>query len=149
MAENRLARELENRTAKERPKSWAPPSTLPEPDRLPGYDYRGVRTSTLNEADPRNVSMKLREGWEPVKATEQPHMQIVSDTHSKHPGCIEIGGLLLCKTPEELVKQRNDYYQNQANNQMDSVDNNFYRENDPRAPLFKDHKTSVSFGKGK
>ena len=32
---------------------------------------------------------------------------------------------------------------------MDSVNNNFMKENDPRAPLFKDHKTSVSFGKGK
>ena len=149
MPDKRTDRTHENRASMERPKSWAPPSTLPEPDRLPGYDYRWVRTSTLNEADPRNVSMKLREGWEPVKATEQPHMQIVADINSRHPGCVEIGGLLLCKTPIELVEQRNEYYQNQANNQMDSVNNNFMKENDPRAPLFKDHKTSVSFGKGK
>ena len=92
MDDKRTDRIRETRTSMERPKSWAPPSTLPEPNKLPGYDYRWVRTSTLNEADPRNISMKLREGWEPVKAEEQPHMQIVSDVNTTHPGCVEIGG---------------------------------------------------------
>ena len=149
MAENRLSRELQNRASQERPKVWAPPSTLPEPDRQPGFEYRWIRTGTRNEADPRNISMAFREGWEPVKVEEQPHMKHLSDSESKYKGSIEIGGLLLCKIPQEIIEQRNAYYNNQADQQMQSVDNNFYRENDPRAPLFKDHKTTVSFGKGK
>jgi len=149
MAEKRINRPHENRDSQVRPKSWAPPSTLPEPKKEVGFEYRWVRTATLNDPDPRNISMKLREGWEPVKAEEQPHMKLMADVNSRHPGCIEIGGLLLCKTPSEFVQQRNEHYLTQAKQQMESVDNNLMRESDPRAPIFKEHKTSVSFGKGK
>ena len=149
MAEKRINRSHENRNSQERPKSWAPPATLPEPKKEAGFEYRWVRTATLNAPDPRNISMKLREGWEPVKAEEQPHMKLMADVNSRHPGCIEIGGLLLCKTPSEFVQQRNEHYLTQAKQQMESVDNNLMRESDPRAPIFKEHKTSVSFGKGK
>jgi len=149
MAENRLSRELQNRASKERPKTWTPPSSLPEVIPLDGWKYHWKRISTLNEPDPRNISMALREGYEMVKAEEQPHIQIVSDANSKYPGCIEIGGLVLCKIPEELVEQRTKYYLDKANQQMESVDNNLMRQSDPRAPLFKEHKSSVSFGKGK
>jgi hypothetical protein len=66
MATNRLDREVDNREFSERPKRWMPAELLPEPDKQAGYAYRWVRTSTLNTADPRNLSAKLREGWEPV-----------------------------------------------------------------------------------
>jgi hypothetical protein len=148
MATNRLQRELENRTMQERPKQWANPELLPEPDRQPGYAYRWIRVSTLNQADPRNLSGKLREGWEPVGVEEQPKFQLLIDPNSRFKDNIEIGGLLLCKTPEEFVDQRNKHYQNQADNQMDAVDNNLMRQNDPRMPLFNEKKSSVTFGKG-
>ena len=61
---------------------------------------------------------------------------------------IVIGGLMLCKAPEELIEERNDYYKVQTRSQMDSVDNNLMRENDPRMPLFNDRKTKVTFGNG-
>jgi hypothetical protein len=148
MATNRLQRELENRTMQERPKQWANPELLPEPDRQPGYAYRWIRVSTLNQADPRNLSGKLREGWEPVGVEEQPKFQLLVDPNSRFKDNIEIGGLLLCKTPEEFVGQRNKHYQTQADNQMDAVDNNLMRQNDPRMPLFNEKKSSVTFGKG-
>ena len=72
MATNRLDREVDNREFSERPKQWMPAELLPEPDKQPGYAYRWIRTSTLNTADPRNLSAKLREGWEPVTIEEQP-----------------------------------------------------------------------------
>jgi hypothetical protein len=72
-----------------------------------------------------------------------------SDPNSKFSGNIEIGGLLLCKAPAELMKQRDEYYAKQAQSQLQSVDNNFMRLNDERMPLFSDKKTTVSFGKGK
>jgi hypothetical protein len=146
---NRLTRELETRTTLERPKQWAPAELLPEPDKQPGYTYRWIRTSTLNTADPRNISAKMREGWEPVKVSEQPKFQLLVDPNSRFKDSIEIGGLLLCKTPSEFVEQRNEYYQRQTDAQTVAVDNHLMRENDPRMPLFQERKSSISFGKGK
>jgi hypothetical protein len=148
MAENRLTRELDKRTAVERPTHWAPPELLPEPDKQAGYAYRWIRVASLNQADPRNLSAKLREGWEPVRIEEQPKFQMLVDPNSRYKDNIEIGGLLLCKTPEEFVQQRNKYYSNQADAQMDAVENTLMRQSDPRMPLFNEGKTTSSFGKG-
>jgi hypothetical protein len=128
----------------ERPKAWAPPEQLPEPDKQPGFAYRWIRVSTLNTADPRNISAKQREGWEPVKLEEQPKFQLMVDPNSRFKDSVEVGGLLLCKTPIEFVEQRNAYYSKQAEGQLQSVDNNLMRQNDPRMPLFKESKSSVS-----
>jgi hypothetical protein len=148
MAENRLTRELETRAQVERPKQWAPAETLPEPDKQPGFAYRWIRVSTMNQADPRNLSGKLREGWEPVKVSEQPKFQLLIDPDSRFKDNIEIGGLLLCKTPEEFVQQRSNYYANQTDAQTTAIDNSFMRESDSRMPLFSEKKSSHSFGKG-
>jgi hypothetical protein len=149
MAENRTPRNIETRDNSERPKQWAPPELLPEPDKQPGYAYRWIRVSTLNNADPRNISAKMREGWEPVTLAEQPKFQLLADPNSRFKDNIEVGGLLLCKTPIEFVEQRNAHYQRQTDNQIEAVDNNLMRQNDPRMPLFNERKTEVSFGKGK
>ena len=148
MAENRLSRELQSRATTERPKQWAPAELLPEPDKQAGYAYRWIRTSTLNTADPRNLSAKLREGWEPVSIEEQPKLKLLVDPNSRFKDNIEIGGLLLCKTPEECVQQRNEHYAKQSESQTEAVDNNLMRQSDPRMPLFKERKSSTSFGKG-
>ena len=148
MAENRMTRELETRAVQERPKQWMPPELLPEPDKQPGFEYRWIRTSTLNAADPRNISAKLREGWEPVTIEEQPKFRLLADPQSRFKDNIEIGGLLLCKTPREFVEQRNEYVDKQTQSQTEAVDNNLMRQNDPRMPLFKERKSGTSFGKG-
>ena len=149
MAENKASRELQTRSATERPKQWAPAELLPEPDKQPGFAYRWIRTSTLNNADPRNLSAKLREGWEPVKIEEQPQFQLLVDPTSRFKDNIEIGGLLLCKTPIEFVEQRTSHYARQSEGQIEAVDNNLMRQNDPRMPLFNERKSTSSFGKGK
>jgi len=148
MTTNKLARELDTREMATRPKQWQQPELLPEPDRQPGYRYRWIRVSTLNQADPRNLSAKLREGWEPVRIEEQPKFQLLVDPASRYKDNIEIGGLLLCKTPEEFVEQRNNFYSKQANAQMEAVENTLMRQSDPRMPLFNEGKTTSSFGKG-
>jgi len=141
-------RELTTRSTTERPKQWAPAELLPEPDKQPGYAYRWIRTSTLNESDPRNLSSKLREGWEPVGVAEQPMFKLLVDPNSRFSDNIEIGGLLLCKTPVEFIEQRNAHFQKQAQSQTEAVDNNLMRESDPRMPIFNDRKSSTSFGRG-
>ena len=148
MASNKIDRELDTRATSERPKQWAPAELLPEPDKQAGYAYRWIRVSTLSQADPRNLSGKLREGWEPVNVEEQPQFQLLIDPNSRFKDNIEIGGLLLCKTPVEFVDQRNAFYQRQAENQMEAVDSNLMRQSDPRMPLFKESKSSTTFGKG-
>jgi hypothetical protein len=148
MAENRIPREVDTRQQDERPKQWKAPELLPEPDKQPGFAYRWIRVSMLNSADPRNLSSKLREGWEPVRAEEQPKFKLLVDPDSRFKDNIEIGGLLLCKTPQELVEQRTEYYEKQTQSQTDAVDNNLMRQNDPRMPLFNERKSTTSFGKG-
>ena len=148
MAENKLTRELETRAVQERPKQWMQPELLPEPDKQPGFSYRWVRVSTMNNADPRNLSAKLREGWEPVSVEEQPKFRLLADPNSRFKDSIEVGGLLLCKTPTEFVQQRNDHFANVTQSQTDAVDNSFMRQSDARMPLFTEKKSSSSFGKG-
>ena len=149
MAENRLARTVETREQQERPKAWQRPETLPQPDKQPGYAYRWVRVSMLNQADAKNISAKFREGWEPVRVEEQPQFKMLVDPNSRFKDNIEVAGLLLCKMPEEFVKQRSAFYAKATKDNMDAVDNNFLRENDPRMPLFSERKSSTSFGKGR
>lgn len=141
---DRTPRSIETRVMSERPKQWTPPELLPEPDKRPGFAYRWIRVSTLNVADARNVSLKYREGWEPVKLEEQPQFQLLVDPQSRFKDNIEVGGLLLCKTPIEFVEQRNSHYQRQSDAQIQSVDNNLMRQNDPRMPLFKESKSTTS-----
>ena len=148
MADNRVTRELETRAVTERPKQWMPAELLPEPDKQPGYEYRWIRISTLNAADPRNLSGKLREGWEPVTIEEQPRFRLLADPQSRFKDNIEIGGLLLCKSPAEYVEQRNAHVDKQTQAQAEAVDNNLMRQSDPRMPLFKERKSGTSFGKG-
>jgi len=149
MANTRLARELDDRSKTERPKQWTRPEVLPEPTKEAGYTYRWIRVSMLGQSDARNVSSKLREGWEPVRIEEQPQFKMLVDPDSRFKDNIEVAGLLLCKMPEEMAQQRNDYYAQQSKAQIESVDNNFMRENDQRMPLFSEKRTSTSFGKGK
>lgn len=149
MAENRTPREVATRQQDARPQQWKQPELLPEPDKQTGFSYRWIRVSTLNQADPRNLSSKLREGWEPVKVEEQPKFLLLVDPNSRFKDNIEIGGLLLCKTPAEFVQQRNDHYANVTESQTKAVDNSFMKDNDPRMPLFSEKKSTTSFGKGK
>jgi len=146
MAEVKKTRELETRAVMERPQQWANPELLPEPDKQAGYAYRWIRVATLNSPDPRNLSSKLREGWEPCRIEEQPKFQLLVDPQSRYKDNIEIGGLLLCKTPEEFIEQRNAYYAKQTAAQTDAVDSNLMRQSDPRMPLFKEGKSSTSRG---
>ena len=148
MAENRLSREQQSRQNEKRAQQWTPPDLLPEPKREEGYYYRWVRASIMNSADPRNLSSKMREGWEPVKAQEQPHMQFFLDPESRFKDNVEVGGLLLCKAPKELIDQRTDYYRGQAQQQEKSVDNSYMSQSDPRMPLYKDSSSKVRFGRG-
>ena len=146
--QNREKRDHATREETLRPKKWQPPQLLPDPEPEEGYAFRWIRLSTLGNADPVNISSKLREGWEPVTAASQPKLRLLSSPNSRFPDGVEVGGLLLCKTPVEFTRDRDEYYRNQSDAQMTAVDGNFMRESDPRMPVFSERKSKVTFGRG-
>ena len=148
MDNKRLDREQDTRDDFQRPDSWKPASLLPEFKKVPGWAYRWIRTSVMNDADNLNVSSKMREGWEPVKLADHPEMKLMVDQNSRFKDGVEIGGLLLCKIPQEFVDQRKAHYTKQAQQQADAVDNSFLKQSDARMPLFAEKKSTTSFGKG-
>ena len=147
--QNRKSRTAETREVTfKRPEAWRAPETLPTPDDRPGWKHRWIRLSTMGTADPSNISSRLREGYEPCKGEDYPELMMHAATEGRFKGGIEVGGLLLCRIPSEFLEQRSSFYEGQNKAQMESVDNNFLRENDPRMPLFSEKKTKVTFGSG-
>ena len=137
---DRTPRDQETRATFERKKSWTPPSTLPKVNKDDGYAYRWIRKSIGGKADDQNMMSKQEEGWETVRREDHPELQ----TPGKTNGLVEIGGLVLCKTPQEFVDQRNDHYRRITETQSASVDANLMKENDPRMPLFSERKSTTS-----
>ncbi len=139
---NRSPRELDSR-AKTTRYVYTPSSSLPNPTPDPNYRYRYIMTSINGQAQPTHVSKMMREGWEPVKAVDHPELLLEGSAKT---GNVETGGLMLCKQAIDRVQVRNEYYDQQAANQMASVDNSFMKNNDPRMPLFADRKSSTTRG---
>ena len=146
---SRLSRDTQTREANTRPKVWKPADLLPEPTRQEGWEYKWIRKSIMGVSDPTNMSKSLREGWEPCRLEDHPEMMLAVDGDAKNSGLIEVGGLVLCKIPQEMFDQRQAYYMNQAQGQMESVDAQVDRENDKRMPIFKERQTKVVFGNGR
>lgn len=146
---DRTPRTEETREKTARKRTWERPSALPTPEPRDGIMYRWIRTSTLGDTDNRNVSMRFREGYTPVKASDYPELRVISDRDSQFPDNIEIGGLLLCSIPAEIVEDRSAQMAEKARQQMDSVDRNYLRENDPRMPMLRPERESrtTNFGK--
>lgn len=140
---DRTPRDQETRETGLRKRSWTPPSLLPSPRKEDGYSYRWIRKSILGQADDRNMMSKQDEGWVPVKREDHSELQYPG----KIDGLVEIGGLVLCKTPTEFVSQRNSYFRDQTDAQTQAVDSNLMKENDPRMPLFSDRKSTTSKGR--
>ena len=146
--QTRKPRATETRETEMRPTAWRPPEALPSPDDRPGWKHRWIRISMMGASDPKNISSSLREGYEPCKAEEYPELMMHATQEGRFKGNIEVGGLLLCRIPSEFMEQRAAYYDKQAKAQMDSVDNTFMKDSDPRMPLFSEKRTKVTFGSG-
>lgn len=155
MSEKRTSREIETRVVDARVEPWTPPSVLPDPTPQPGWRFRWIRTSSLGHSDNTNVSQRFRDGWEPCRAEEfenDPNLVgIVMDHNSEwaKKGAIEMGGLLLCKAPEEKMAQRDEYYRQAAENQMSAIDQQLMSQSDARMPILKPERTTTTtFGRG-
>ena len=140
---NRESRSSNTRETKTRA-VYTPSSSLPVPNKRPGIKHRWIATHVLGESVQNNVSKKNREGWEPVKADDYPELRLTGDVN----GNVELGGLMLCSIPEGMVEARTEYFKDKSQAQIDSVDNNFMRNSDPRMPLFSDKRSSTTKGAG-
>ena len=146
--QNRAPRAMESREKTMRPQAWSNPETLPSPDERPGWKHRWIRLSIMGTVDPKNISSKLREGYEPCKAEEYPELMLPALTEGRFKGGIEIGGLLLCRIPEEFLQQRMQHFDSQNKAQTESVDNAYLSDSDPRMKKFSERSTKVTFGSG-
>ena len=146
---DRSPRSAESRDKESRRKPWQPPSLLDAPPPPQGYVYRWIRESMIGQNDPANMSKRIREGWEPVRAEDHPDFEAPTVDDGKHAGVIGVGGLILAKIPKETVDERRAYYQNVADQQIQAVDNDLMRESNQVMPISNPNRTTkVTFGKG-
>ena len=145
----KTSRTAETRDKKSRPQSWRPPSALDAPEPPPGYKHRWLRVESLGFDDKKNISSRLREGFELVRAEEYPDFEAPTIDNGKHAGVIGVGGLVLARIPTEIVEQRNKYFAEKTDSQMEAVDNNLFREQHPSMPIHSNRDTRVTFGGGK
>ena len=146
---DRNSRSAETRASQTRRMPWKPPSMLDAPEPPPGYQFRWIREATRGNDDKSNMSKRIREGYEPVRAEDYPDFEAPTIENGSHKGVIGVGGLILAKVPVETAAERNAYFQKQAQDAMQGVDQNYMRESDPRMTI-KDsdiQRTSkVAFG---
>ena len=126
-------------------KPWTPPSYLDTPNAPNGYRHRWVRIETLGVPDTKNIQGRLRTGYELVRVDEYPNDDFPAIADGKYAGVIGHGGLVLTRVPEEIARQREEYYRQQAQDQVDATDNDLLKEQDRRMPIDID-RTSRTFG---
>ena len=139
---DRQPRDNETREMEFREKAWERPTLLPTPTPREGVEFRWIRTATMGLSDTPNVSAKFREGWQPVRSKDHPELKVMSDIDSRWKDNIEVGGLLLCSNATENVKSRKEHFKEVSKRQIESVDNNYLRNNDPRMPVLKPERST-------
>ena len=140
------SRESETREKVSRRKPWAPPSQLDAPPAPAGFKHRWIRAETVGQIDNKNISAKLREGWEFVRADEYPNMEWPSIDSGKYNGVIAVGGLMLARIPEETVAQRNAYFQQLTKDKDEAIANDPLKDQHPSMPVSRESRSRVSFG---
>ena len=139
---DRQPRDNETREMEFREKAWERPTLLPTPTPREGVEFRWIRTATMGQSDTPNVSAKFREGWTPVQAKDHPELKVMSDIDSRWKDNIEVGGLLLCSNATEKVKSRKKAHKEMSTRQIESVDNSYLRNNDPRMPILRPERST-------
>ena len=140
------SRASQTRQETERPKVWTPPSSLDAPPAPDGFRHRWIRAESLGFHDSKNVSGRLRSGYELVRADEYKDSDYPVITEGKYKGIIGVGGLVLARVPEEIAKQRTEYFQRQAEGQNEAVEHDLMKEEHKSMPIDVNRQSRVTFG---
>ena len=145
--DKRASRAAESRSKSERPKVWQRSNNLDTPPAKDGYRYKWIRAEVQGYQDTRNVTGKLREEYELVRADEFPNYPVVED--GKYKGVIGVGGLVLARVPVEIAKSRTEYYAKMHDDKVKAVDSDLMKEQHPDMPINIDRQSRVTFGGSK
>ena len=145
----KTSRVSETRAKNEKPKVWTPPSSLDAPPAPEGFRHRWLRAESMGEDDARNISGKIRSGWEFVRADEYPDTDFPVVESGKYAGLIGVGGLVLARISEELAQSREAYFNNKTKEREEAVQNDVLKEQHPSMPINQDRQTRVTFGGSK
>lgn len=140
----RAPRSLDTRASTEPRRSWTQPSVLPEIEPRDGWEHKWVRTDTYDKPDKANFSKRLREGWEPIDVADYPELQSYSG--GKTSGRAEVGGLIACRMPSEMVKQRNDHWRGLAKQKEHAAEEHYMRDQSELMKKFNESSRKVVFG---
>jgi len=144
--QDKTSRASSTRSKTERPKVWTPPSSLDAPPAPDGFRHRWIRAESLGFSDTKNISARLREGFELVRADEYPGTQYPVITDGKYAGVIGVGGLLLARISEEIAKQRAAYIESLSKGQDEAVEHDLMKEQHKSMPINVDRQSRVTFG---
>ena len=144
--QDKTSRASSTRSKTERPKVWTPPTALDAPPAPDGFRHRWIRAESLGFSDTKNVSARLREGFELVRADEYPDTQYPVITDGKYAGVIGVGGLLLARISEEIAKQRAAYIDSLSKGQDEAVEHDLMKEQHKSMPINVDRQSRVTFG---
>ena len=144
--EDKTSRASQTRSETERPKVWTPPSSLDAPPAPDGFRHRWIRAESLGFQDTKNISGRMRSGYELVRADEYKDSNYPVVQDGKYKGVIGVGGLLLARVPEEIAKSRANYFAAQAKGQDEAVENDLMREEHKSMPIDVDRQSRVTFG---
>ena len=142
----RTSHASQTRDKVKRPTTWTPPSSLDAPPAPDGFRHRWIRTETMGFDDTKNMSGKIRSGWELVRADEYPGTDYPSVKEGKYAGVSGGGGLVLARIPEEVAKAREDYFRRQTKDKDDAVNNDLMKEEHPSMPINQERQPRVTFG---
>jgi hypothetical protein len=145
----KTSRVSQTRAKNEKPKVWTPPSSLDAPPAPEGFRHRWLRAESMGEDDARNISGKIRSGWEFVRADEYPDSDFPVVESGKYAGLIGVGGLVLARISEELAQSREAYFSNITAEREEAVQNDVLKEQHPSMPINQDRQTRVTFGGSK
>ena len=145
----KTSRVSQTRVKQERPKVWAPPSSLDAPPAPDGYRHRWIRAESMGQDDTRNMSGKIRSGWDLVRGDEYPEHDYPTVNDGKYAGVIGVGGLVLARIPEELARQREAYYSQMNADRNEALENDLMKEQHPSMPINQERQTRVTFGGSK
>jgi len=144
--DTKTSRASQTRQETERPKVWTPPSSLDAPPAPDGFRHRWIRAESLGFQDTKNISGRLRSGYELVRADEYKDSDYPVIIEGKYKGVIGVGGLVLARVPEEIAKQRTEYFQRQAEGQDEAVEHDLMKEEHKSMPIDVDRQSRVTFG---